>query len=483
MVEILFFSLCHSKPCRNIPSQSTLVSNFLYRNSFFGAGRTLVRWSSTRTKLALVFYTKMNVQLSTEEYFQVLPKGGVASAKGFKTGGVVAGLKSSGQLDLALVLSTVEASVAGVFTKSIVKAAPVLLCERFLKDTKGKATCILINSGQANAATGEEGLQDALDMSDIVSSCLPEIPPTQVLVASTGVIGKRVDLARISKAVPSLVTKLGHSDEHNMEAARAIMTTDLVPKYISVQWESNGRVATLGGMAKGSGMIHPDMGTMLSFLTTDIAIDSSLLHEILQRVVNKSFNAITVDGDTSTNDSVLIMANGLSRVPVEENSPELKIFEKALMWCCEYLAKAIARDGEGATCLIQVEVSGTSTDEDAQRIARKVSSSTLWKAAVYGRDPNWGRILAAAGSAGVDFDAKQVSLWLGEYRLVKNGLPLSFDKATVRSYMQAAAEAKYLSGEDQVNVYLKVGDGFGYGKAWGCDLSYEYVRINAEYTT
>ncbi|GJD09574.1 Arginine biosynthesis bifunctional protein ArgJ [Galdieria sulphuraria] len=336
----------------------------------------------------------MNVQLSTEEYFQVLPKGGVASAKGFKTGGVVAGLKSSGQLDLALVLSTVEASVAGVFTKSIVKAAPVLLCERFLKDTKGKATCILINSGQANAATGEEGLQDALDMSDIVSSCLPEIPPTQVLVASTGVIGKRVDLSRISKAVPSLVTKLGHSDEHNMEAARAIMTTDLVPKYISVQWESNGRVATLGGMAKGS------------------AIDSSLLHEILQRVVNKSFNAITVDGDTSTNDSVLIMANGsdvVLRVPCQGHRKRR-------------------------------------TDEDAQRIARKVSSSTLWKAAVYGRDPNWGRILAAAGSAGVDFDAKQVSLWLGEYRLVKNGLPLSFDKATVRSYMQAAAEAKYLSG-------------------------------------
>ncbi|GJQ09324.1 hypothetical protein GpartN1_g1115.t1 [Galdieria partita] len=481
MVDILFLSLCHSKPCRIISSQNIFVTNST--TNFFGVPRNLVKRSPGRVQFALLFRKKVNMQLSLEDCFKILPKGGVASAKGFETGGVVAGLKSSGQLDLALILSTVEASVAGVFTKSIIKAAPVLLCQRFLQDTRGRATCILINSGQANAATGEEGLRDAFAISDLVSAHLPDTRPNQVFVASTGVIGKRVDLSRIEKAVPSLIAKLGHSEEHNMEAARAIMTTDLVPKYISVQWESNGRVVTLGGMAKGSGMIHPNMGTMLSFLTTDIAINTSLLQEMLQKAVSKSFNAITVDGDTSTNDTVLIMANGLSRVSVVENSPEMETFEKALTWCCEYLAKAIARDGEGATCLVQVEVSGTVTDEHAQTIARKISSSTLWKAAVYGRDPNWGRILAAAGTAGVEFDARQVSLWLGEYRLMKDGLPLTFDKATVRNYMQAAAEAKYLSGEDQVNVYLKVGDGIGYGKAWGCDLSYDYVRINAEYTT
>jgi len=427
MVALSFLYWHQSKPCIQNPQNFV---GYVTREKKCVFISTKQKRSLFQSQISQLFRTKM--QVSVESCFKVLPRGGVASPRGFRTAGVVAGLKSSELPDLALILSSVEASVAGVFTKSIVKAAPVLLCENFLQDTKGRATCILVNSGQANAATGEEGLRDAFDMSDIVASYLPETSPNQVLIASTGVIGKRIDVSLIDKALPDLIGKLGNSDEHNMDAARAIMTTDLVPKYISVEWECKGQVVTLGGMAKGSGMIHPNMGTMLSFLTTDISISPCLLRLLLQNAVDKSFNAITVDGDTSTNDTVLIMANGLSNVTVEPNSPEMELFEKALTWCCEHLAKSIARDGEGATCLMQVEVTGTSTDHDAQTIARKIASSTLWKAAVYGRDPNWGRILAAAGSAGVNFDPSQVSVWLGEYHLMKDGLPLSFDKAAVR---------------------------------------------------
>eukprot|EP00871_Galdieria_phlegrea_P005928 jgi/Galph1/822/GphlegSOOS_G5548.1 len=421
-----------------------------------------------------------------KQNIKILSQGGVTSALGFLAGGMTAGLKSSGQPDLAIILSEQHSSVAGVFTQSYVKAAPVILCQNFLAESNGTCKCIIINSGQANAATGEKGFEDAQKIVSFLASQLPSTLTNEVLMASTGVIGTRINVPLVQQSIPSLVERAGKTSSHGLEAAHAIMTTDLVPKHIAVQWNCFGRKVTLGGMAKGSGMIHPNMATMLGFITTDIEIQPSILQYFLKRAVSKTFNMISVDGDTSTNDTVLIMANGMSQVTLDSSmihSNEANLFEEALITCCEYLAKAIARDGEGATCLLQVEVNGTNDNESAQRIARAVASSTLWKAAVFGRDPNWGRIIAAAGAAGVPFEIKELSVRLGNFELMKNGLPLQFDKLVVSNYMKSAAQARYMSGDDQINVCVQVGKGQGVGVAWGCDLSYDYVKINAEYTT
>lgn len=405
--------------------------------------------------------------------------GGITAPKGYRAAGMAAGLKASGAKDLALVVSDVDAIASGVFTTSQVKAACVNYCLDRLDD-KSAARVLLCNAGQANACTGEQGMRDVETSVQQVAQSLG-IESDLVLVASTGVIGQRIKMDELVQAIPALTSALSPSG--GADAADAICTTDLVPKSIALETQIDGRPVRIGGMAKGSGMIHPNMATMLGFITCDAAISSNLWHDMLQAAVNKSFNQITVDGDTSTNDTVLALANGESRTPaITQPGKAADELEAMLTEVCVYLAKAIARDGEGATCLLEVQVTGTTTDQDAAMIARTIAGSSLVKSAVFGRDPNWGRIAAAAGRAGVLFESEQMDIHLGPFELMKQGQPLDYDASAASAYMKAASEGAYLQ-DDTVLIQVKVGSGAGEGKAWGCDLSYDYVKINAEYTT
>ena len=405
--------------------------------------------------------------------------GGITAPKGFRATGMVAGLKSSGAKDLALILSQTDAIAAGVFTTSQVRAACIDYCRQCLQ-TKASARAILCNAGQANAATGEAGWSDAVESARLVAQEL-NIPPNGVLLASTGVIGQRIKMDRLTQAIPSLVREA--SEKGGADAAEAIVTTDLVTKEIALETTIEGRPVRIGGIAKGSGMIAPNMATMLGFITCDAAVSTSLWHEMLKRAVNCSFNQITVDGDTSTNDCVLALANGQSRTTaITDNSPNARKLEAMLTEVCQYLAKAIARDGEGATCLIEVRVTGASNDQDAAAIAKTIAGSSLVKSAVFGRDPNWGRIAAAAGRAGVKFHQDELNIKLGEILLMQNGQPQNFDRQAASDYLKQAAAGEYLK-EDTVLISVNVGVGAGASTAWGCDLTYKYVEINAEYTT
>ncbi|NET33171.1 MAG: bifunctional ornithine acetyltransferase/N-acetylglutamate synthase [Cyanothece sp. SIO1E1] len=405
--------------------------------------------------------------------------GGVTAPKGYRAAGIVAGLKPSGAPDLALILSDFEAIAAGVFTAIQVRAACVDYCRQRL-ETKAAARAILCNAGQANASTGTQGWTDTLNSAQLVAQAL-EIEPEDVLIASTGVIGQRIPMARLEAGIPKLVSAL--SDQGSADAAQAIVTTDLVTKSFALEARFGDRPVRVGGIAKGSGMIHPNMATMLAFVTCDAAISTQLWQQMLGRAANRSFNQITVDGDTSTNDTLLALANGQSRTPaITVMGPEAEKLEEMLTTVCVHLAKAIARDGEGATCLIEVVVTGTADDDAARQIARTVAGSSLVKSAVFGRDPNWGRIAAAAGRAGVSFNQENLQIKLGDFVLMDSGQPLEFDRAAASNYMKQAAAATYLQA-DTVAIALKVGNGPGTGTAWGCDLSYDYVKINAEYTT
>ena len=405
--------------------------------------------------------------------------GSVTAPKGFRATGITAGLKPSGSPDLALILSDTDAIAAGVFTTAQVRAACVDYCRQRLQ-SKASARAILVNSGQANAATGEQGWKDALESADLLASNL-KISPQSVLLASTGVIGQRIRMDALRRGIPKVVDSL--SVKGGDTAARSIMTTDLVPKAIALETLIEGRPVRLGGIAKGSGMIHPNMATMLAFVTCDAAVSTSLWQQMLSRAADKSFNQITVDGDTSTNDCLIALANGQSRTAaiteLDQNGEKL---EAMLTAVCQHLAKAIARDGEGATCLIEVRVTGASDDESARRIARTVAGSSLVKAAIFGRDPNWGRIAAAAGRAGVTFKQDDLQIKLGAFLMMENGQPLPFDRAAASDYLKQAAAGAYLQ-DDTVLIEVRVGNGSGEGVAWGCDLSYDYVKINAEYTT
>jgi glutamate N-acetyltransferase/amino-acid N-acetyltransferase len=410
--------------------------------------------------------------------WQVIP-GGVTAPKGFKAGGIAAGLKPSGSPDLALIVSDVDAIAAGVFTTSQVKAACVDYCRQRLQ-VKPTARAILCNAGQANAATGAQGWADAVESAQLAGQALG-VSPESVLVASTGVIGQRIKMEQLRSGIPKLVETL--SDDGSDAAANAIVTTDLVTKSIALELMLDGRPVRIGGICKGSGMIHPNMATLLAFVTCDAAISPHLWQDMVSRAADKSFNQITVDGDTSTNDSLIALANGESRTAaITEPGAEADKLEAALTEVCMYLAKAIARDGEGATCLIEVRVSGAPDDASARQIARTVAGSSLFKSAVFGRDPNWGRIAAAAGRAGVPFEQDNLRVQLGEFLLMEHGQPLPFDRAAASAYMKQAAAGAYLK-EDTVLVAIDIGSGSGSGVAWGCDLSYDYVKINAEYTT
>ncbi|WP_392530888.1 bifunctional ornithine acetyltransferase/N-acetylglutamate synthase [Nostoc sp. C117] len=405
--------------------------------------------------------------------------GGITAPRGYQAAGITAGLKPSGLPDLALILSDVEAIAAGVFTTSQVKAACVDYCRQRLQ-AKHNARAILCNAGQANAATGNQGWFDALESGMAIAQAL-NIPSESVLLASTGVIGQRIKMDALRSGIPKLVAAL--SETGSDAAASAIITTDLVTKSIALETTIGDRPVRIGGIAKGSGMIHPNMATMLGFVTCDAAVSPALWQQMLTRAADRSFNSITVDGDTSTNDSLIALANGQSRTPaITEVGVESERLEAMLTAVCQHLAKAIARDGEGATCLIEVEVTGAHDELSARQIAKTIAGSSLVKSAIFGRDPNWGRIAAAAGRAGVPFHQENLQIKLGDFLMLENGQPLTFDRAAASAYLKQAAIGAYLQ-EDTVLITVSVGNGYGKGKAWGCDLSYDYVRINAEYTT
>ncbi len=405
--------------------------------------------------------------------------GGVTAPKGFIAAGITAGLKSTGAKDLALILSQTDAIAAGVFTTSQVRAACVDYCRQCLQK-KASARAILCNAGQANAATGELGWQDAKETAKLLGQEL-NIPADAVLLASTGVIGQRIKMDKLREGLTPLVRAA--TENGGADAAKAIVTTDLVTKEIALETTIEGRPVRIGGMAKGSGMIAPNMATMLGFVTCDAAVSTTLWQEMLKRAVNKSFNQITVDGDTSTNDCVLALANGQSRTTaITEKSQNAQKLEAMLTEVCQYLAKAIARDGEGATCLIEVQVTGAQSDEAASQVAKTIVGSSLVKSAVFGRDPNWGRIAAAAGRAGVKFHQDELNIKLGDIVLMKNGQPQNFDRSAASDYLKQAAAGEYLK-TDTVSISVGIGVGSGKSTAWGCDLTYKYVEINAEYTT
>ena len=400
--------------------------------------------------------------------------GGITAPNGFQAAGLSAGLKASRKADLSLLLAPEGSVCAGTFTTSVVRAACVDLCADRLQASSGRVRAVVTNSGQANACTGDRGLVDSLRITQALADRLG-LSADQVLICSTGVIGVPIVIDPLLAAVDPLVSGLG--PDGGAAAAQAILTTDLVEKQIALEAELGGRRVRIGGMAKGSGMIHPNMATMLGYLTCDVAVPCDLWQAMVQRAVDRSFNSITVDGDTSTNDTFLAFAAG-DGLPTDQ----LEMLEEGVTMVAQYLARSIARDGEGATCLMEVQVEGTDSEKDARQIARTICGSSLVKTAVHGRDPNWGRIVAAAGRAGVEFSADAVALWIGPHQLMSAGQPLLFDRAAASAYLSERACGGYLV-DDTVRIRLSLGDGAGLAISWGCDLSDQYVRINADYTT
>ena len=400
--------------------------------------------------------------------------GGITAPTGFEAAGLSAGLKPSRKADLSLLLAPEGSVCAGTFTTSVVRAACVDLCADRLQAASGRVRAVVTNSGQANACTGDRGLVDSLRITQAVADRLG-LSEDQVLICSTGVIGVPIVIVPLLAAVDPLVSAL--APDGGAAAAQAILTTDLVEKEIALEAVIAGRRVRIGGMAKGSGMIHPNMATMLGYLSCDVAVPCDLWQVMVRRAVERSFNSITVDGDTSTNDTFLAFAAG-DVLPADQ----LGVLEEGVTLVAQHLARSIARDGEGATCLMEVQVDGTDSETEARQIARTICGSSLVKTAVHGRDPNWGRIVAAAGRAGVDFSADVVALWIGPHQLMSAGQPLSFDRAVAAAYLSEHACGEYLV-DDTVQIRLSLGDGAGQAIAWGCDLSDQYVRINADYTT
>lgn len=394
---------------------------------------------------------------------KIIRNGTITSPKGFLAGATAAGIKTKGDSDLSILYSEKTCTVAGRFTKNLIKAAPVQWCQDHV--SSGKAQAVIINAGCANACTGTQGMKDARAMAQAAAMKL-DIPDDSVLVASTGVIGQRLPVERIEAGAMQM--KLSRRGGHDL--ARAIMTTDTRPKEIAVACEEYG--FTVAGVAKGAGMIHPDMATMLSFLTTDAKIDARLLDRLLGDAVDSSLNMITIDSDTSTNDTVLILANGAGGA-VKAGTKAAEAFEAALSKVCIYLARSIAADGEGATRLIEVTVEGAKSLADARMAARTIVGSPLVKSAVHGCDPNWGRVIAALGRSGAGFNPKKVDLYLDKMQLMSAGEPAPFDKKKAGASM----------GKDEVKLRVALNGGKHSATAWGCDLTAEYVAINSDYTT
>ena len=401
-------------------------------------------------------------------------QGGVTAAKGFQAAAAEANIKYKGRTDMAMVYSTVPCRAAGTFTKNLVKAAPVKWDQAVVYD-RGRAQAVVVNSGIANACTGAEGYEYCRKTADAAAKAL-QIPEDSVLVASTGVIGMQLPIDRIEAGVSAMAPMLSDSEEAGHAAAKAIMTTDTRPKEVAVEMTLGGKKVTLGGMSKGSGMIHPNMCTMLCFLTTDACISQKLLLEALQADVKKTFNMISVDGDTSTNDTVLLLANGQAGNPeLTEKNEDYQTFCEALRIVNTTLARMMAGDGEGATALFEVTVKGAKTWEQAAVLARSVVSSSLTKAAIYGHDANCGRVLCAMGYAGVSFDPDKVDLWFesraGKIKVIEDGMLTAYSEE----------EATAILSEDEVTAVADIKEGQAEATAWGCDLTYDYVKINADY--
>ena len=402
--------------------------------------------------------------------FRMVDDGHVTTPAGFRAGAVYAGIKTPGpdKLDLALLVSETPGVAAGVFTQSTVKAAPVLLSQASLSQGPA-AQGFVVNAGNANACTGSEGLANAREMAALAAAKVGA-PAESFLVASTGVIGHQLPMDKVRAGIEAV----GLSPAGGPEFTRAIMTTDTRPKSVAVEVDLNGHRAIIGGAAKGAGMIHPDMATLLVFITTDASITSELAARSLKIAADLSFNMITVDGDTSTNDSLFLLANGRAGNPViGPTDPAVAAFQEGLNHVCRSLAIAVAADGEGATKLIEVTVTGARTLKDARVCARTIAGSMLLKAAVYGGDPNWGRIMMAAGRSGCELVESKVDVAVGDITLFRQGTPLSYD---VKS-----AEAVLAGQTVPIRVHLNLGDHSA--TAWGCDLTEEYVHINADYTT
>lgn len=403
---------------------------------------------------------------------QINQNGTVTSATGFTAAATAAGLKGNDQLDLAIIFSAQNCVTAAMFTQNQVVAAPVIVDRETLAMDNRIIRAVVANAKNANASTGQPGLKNARSMQYIAANALT-CTPQQVLVLSTGVIGVQMPMEKIEAGINAAAQHL--SPENGRAAAKAIMTTDTVPKHLSVSVELPEGVVTIGGMAKGAGMIHPNMATMLAVLTTDAAVESAVLQELLETAVNQSFNRISIDGDTSTNDTILLLANGASSVPLTDAASQAK-FGDALNHVCRELAQMIVRDGEGATKFVEIQVTGARSETEAHQVANSIATSPLVKTAFAGSDPNWGRILAAAGRAGVSFDQYKTNLWIGaaqpdELQLVAHGAPTEY----------AEADAAAVFAQDAFKIRLDLGQGDGDTAVWTSDLTHAYITINADY--
>ncbi|PHU39946.1 bifunctional ornithine acetyltransferase/N-acetylglutamate synthase [Pseudobutyrivibrio ruminis] len=401
-------------------------------------------------------------------------KGGITAAKGFKAASTAAGIKYQGRTDMAMVYSEKPCVSAGTFTSNVVKAACVQWDMNIVNANK-PIQAVVINSGIANACTGKEGFDACEATARGVEKTL-SIPYDSVAVASTGVIGMQLPVDKLVAGVEAMAPKLDDSIEAGTDASKAIMTTDTVNKEIAVEFEIGGKTVTLGGMSKGSGMIHPNMCTMLAFLGTDIDIEKSLLQEAVSEVVADSFNMITVDGDTSTNDTLICMANGLAGNPkISSKGADFDTFKEALKFVCTDLAKRMAADGEGASKLFEAKVVNAKSVADAKTLSRAIVGSNLSKAAIFGCDANFGRFLCAMGYSGADFDQNDVELFFesvnGRLQVFDKGTPIVFDEDEALKIMKA----------DAVTVFVDMHEGDAEATAWGCDLTYDYVKINADY--
>lgn len=402
---------------------------------------------------------------------EIIATGCIVAPKGFKAGATYCGIKTiKDSLDLGIIFSEFPATGAALFTTNQIYAAPVKLSRKVAQ--KGRTRAFVINSGNANACTGEQGYKDAEEMARIAARCL-NISEDEILVASTGIIGRPLPMDKIASGIKTAVTSLGNTSAHGNNMARAIMTTDTKQKDIAVKLKINNKDVIVGGITKGAGMIAPNLATMLCFLTTDVSISALLLNECLRNAVESSFNRITIDGHMSTNDTIAIIANGASGVNITSKGQELQIFQEGLNYVTSYLAKAIVKDGEGATKFIQIDVAGARSRSDATKIARSIADSPLVKTAINGEDPNWGRIVSAAGYAGVELNESTTNLYINDILIFAKGIPTQSDLNKLSTSMK----------NTDINIRLELGLGDCTDTIWTCDLSHEYVTINAEYHT
>lgn len=401
-------------------------------------------------------------------------EGGVTAAKGYQAASTAAGIKYKDRADMAMIYSEVPCVAAGTFTTNVVKAAPVKWDQDIVKNSPF-AQAVVVNAGIANACTGAKGFGYCKDTAAAAAEAL-NVPEHAVLVASTGVIGKQLPMNKLAAGIKVMAPLLDGSLESGTSAAQAIMTTDTVKKEVAVQVEIGGKTVTVGGMCKGSGMIHPNMCTMLAFVTTDAAISKEMLQQALSEDIKDTYNMISVDGDTSTNDTVLLLANGLAGNPeIKEAGADYDTFKQALNYVNETLAKKMAGDGEGCTALFEVKVIGAESKEQAVILSKSIITSNLTKAAIFGHDANWGRILCAMGYSGAQFDPEKVDLFFesaaGKLQIIENGVALDYSEE----------EATRILSEPEVTAVADVKMGDACATAWGCDLTFDYVKINADY--